>query len=330
MRHNVPAADDLLDKQFPVLDHGFVILTDYMGSDAAIAEAARVSLAGEGTKRSNTDRGLIRYLMAKMHTSPFEMVEFKFHCAMPIFVARQWIRHRTANVNEMSGRYSELPELTYVPEAEQIAYQNPTNKQGRGDAVSTGIVRDVRSSLREDAERAFARYHSYLGKPGAESREIEADINPPTFTVPCVDELQANGGISRELARINLPLSTYTQWYWKIDLHNLLHFLFLRLDEHAQWEIRQYANVMATVVEALCPIAWEAFKDYRLDAIRLSSPELEAAGYLLDKFHAGQAATLEGHRTRMSNRELDEFEVKLARIGLGFLNGSVKSATLRT
>lgn len=315
-RHNVPEADAILDKQFPVLDHGFVILTDYMGGDAAIAEAARVSLAGEGTQRKNTDRGLIRYLMAKFHTSPFEMIEFKFHCAMPIFVARQWIRHRTANVNEMSGRYSELPELVYVPKAEQVAWQSPTNKQGRGSEVSSSVADDFRGRIEVSARDAFDNYHAFLGQGAKETQAV--------FEEHDFELLKENGGISRELARINLPLSTYTQWYWKIDLHNLFHFLFLRLDEHAQWEIRQFAQVMATMVKAVCPVAWEAFEDYRLGAVRLSAPEIAALGHLMNQFHAGLPSSLASHTTRLSSRELDEFGSKLAKLGLGFLNGSLK------
>ncbi len=315
-RHIVQAAEELLDKKIPVLDHGFVILVDYMGSDAAIAEAARQSLAGENTRKVSDDRALIRYLMSHLHTSPLEMVELKFHCAMPIFVARQWIRHRTANVNEQSGRYGEMPELTYVPEAEQIAYQSPVNKQGRGGLASSEVAAVVQEMLRESNATAFSDYHEFLGHSGDSSRMLMDHSK-------AASEIANNGGISREVARINLPLSTYTQWYWKLDLHNLLHFLFLRLDEHAQWEIRQYAKVMAEMVEAVCPIAWEAFLDYRQKAIRLSLPELEALAALVDRFHAGKPSSLEGHETRMSKREVEEFRTKIgpAGLGLGFLTG---------
>lgn len=312
-RHIVPAAEELLDKRFPVLDHGFVILVDYMGSDAAIAEAARQSLAGEGTRKVSDDRALIRYLTGRFHTSPLEMVEFKFHCAMPIFVARQWIRHRTANVNEQSGRYGEMPELVYVPEVEQIAYQSPANKQGRKTIASEVVAVNFQHKLREDAEEAFRHYHDYLGR----SRPDEQG----SFPDGSYAEVQENGGISRELARIDLPLSTYTQWYWKIDLHNLLHFLFLRLDEHAQWEIRQYAQVMAEMVRAVCPIAWEAFVDYRQRAVRLSLPEQEAMKVLIDQFHEGEPRTLRDHDTRMSKREVEEFRSKLLVLGLGIISG---------
>ena len=323
-RHIVPEAEALLDKQFPVLDHGFVILVDYMGSDAAIAEAARQSVAGENTRKSSDDRALIRYLMAQGHTSPFEMVEFKFHCAMPIFVARQWIRHRTANVNEQSGRYGEMPELVYIPEVEHIAYQNSANRQGRSAVVVNEVVAvNFRNKLREDADEAFRRYHDYLGcrRPDEQG----------SFPDGVYAEVQKNGGISRELARINLPLSTYTQWYWKIDLHNLLHFLFLRLDEHAQWEIRQYAQVMAKMVQVVCPVAWEAFVDYRQKAIKLSDPEVRALRALVEQYaldgavdggHTGAPGVLRAAGLNMSNREVEAFRKKLGPdgLGLGFLN----------
>jgi len=309
-RHIVPEAEKLLDQQFPVLDHGFVILVDYMGSDAAIAQAARQSKIDNIPHTAEDNRALIRYLMSHVHTSPFEMVEFKFHCAMPIFVARQWIRHRTANVNEQSGRYGEMPELVYVPEVERISWQSPKNKQGSGAQVPAALASKVQKILRDDAEAAFATYHELLGRP----EEIPMYVDQDELQL-----LQDNGGISRELARIDLPLSTYTQWYWKIDLHNLLHFLFLRLDEHAQWEIQQYAKVMATMVRAVCPVAWEAFVDYRQKAIRVSLPEREAMAVLIDQFHDGRPGQLT--ETRLSKREVEEFRNKLAVLGLGFLNG---------
>lgn len=244
------------------------------------------------------------------------MAEFKFHCAMPIFVARQWIRHRTANVNEQSGRYGEMPELVYVPEAERVAWQNPVNKQGSGARVPEPMAQKVRDMLRGDAEAAFEAYRDLLGK-GDHSIFLSSD-----------DEalVKENGGISRELARINLPLSTYTQWYWKIDLHNLLHFLFLRLDEHAQWEIQQYAKVMAEMVKVVCPMAWEAFVDYRLQAVRLSLPELEALHVLINQFLGGRSSMLpdaqDGGKMRLSKREVGAFRTKLTKVlGLDFLDG---------
>jgi thymidylate synthase (FAD) len=309
-RHIVPEAEELLDQQFPVLDHGFVILVDYMGSDAAIAQAARESKIDDKPHTAEENRALIRRLMSDVHTSPFEMVEFKFHCAMPIFVARQWIRHRTANVNEQSGRYGEMPELVYVPEVERVAWQSPKNKQGSGAQVPEEIAKAFCANLQDEQAIIFAAYRESLGREWG---------TIPTFTDAQYLEVKENGGISRELARINLPLSTYTQWYWKIDLHNLLHFLFLRLDEHAQWEIQQYAKVMAKMVQAVCPVAWEACVDYRQQAIRLSLPEREAMAVLIDQFHDGRSGQL--GETRMSKREVEEFRNKLAVLGLGFLTG---------
>jgi thymidylate synthase (FAD) len=220
------------------------------------------------------------------------------------FIAGGVVVHNS--VNEQSGRYGEMPELVYVPEAERIAWQNPVNKQGSGAQVPRPLADKVVSLMRSETEAAFEQYHDYLHPESSSG-----------FTVDESALIHANGGISRELARINLPLSTYTQWYWKIDLHNLLHFLFLRLDEHAQWEIRQYAQVMAMMVEAVCPTAWEAFVDYRQQAIRLSLPEREALHVLLEQ----QGCESHLAETRMSKREVEEFRNKLAALGLGFLNG---------
>jgi thymidylate synthase (FAD) len=304
-RHIVPEAEALIDISHPVLDHGFVRLVDYMGSDAAVAEAARVSMAGKGVKTTSDDRSLIRRLVSDLHTSPLEMVEMKFHCCMPIFVARQWIRHRTANVNEMSARYSELPELTYVPEVNQIAYQNPVNKQGRGGLVPESVATKIQEIFRGDADGAFSTYHELLGK--ASKEECCLDLVSQK-------ELEENGGISRELARINLPLSAYTQWYWKIDLHNLLHFLFLRLDKHAQWEIRQYAEVIARLVKALCPIVWEAFVDYRLESVRFSGPEAEIIAMVMHS--QVDSALMQSHLGKLSKRELGLLRDKGKRLGI--------------
>ena len=241
-----PQADAILDKEYKVLDHGFVRLVDYMGSDESIVQAARVSY-GQGTKKVSEDRALIRYLYRQRHTSPFEMVEFKFHVKLPIFVARQWIRHRTANVNEYSGRYSVMKEEFYVPRPEDIRYQAKYNKQGRSeeelpDALKTEFIR----FLEETNKQVYRKYDDLIEQ-----------------------------GLARELARIGLPLSLYTEWYWKIDLHNLLHFLKLRLDRHAQQEIREYARVMAEMVKTVCPMAYEAFEDYNLNAVSFSAPELK-------------------------------------------------------
>jgi thymidylate synthase (FAD) len=233
------------------------------------------------------------------------MVELKFHCAMPIFVARQWVRHRTASLNEMSGRYSQLPELTYVPAAERISWQSPLNKQGSGSQAPPELAERVRSEWVQESSSAFALYDELLGRESHES-----------FTDDDFKVIADNGGVSRELARINLPLSTYTQWYWKVDLHNLFHFLALRLDEHAQWELRQYAQVIAEVVASLCPMSWRAFEDYRLKAITLSGPELEVLRHLFSFTPTRGVLPLnEEHAKLLSSRELGDLKVKLARMG---------------
>jgi len=250
-RPTVPAAEEILGGYFPVLDHGFVALVDYMGSDEDVERAARVSY-GYGTRRRSATRGLVRYLRRHRHTTPSEMVEFKFHCAMPMFIARQWIRHRTASVNEYSGRYSLMPLLFYRPEAEQFAIQSDSNRQGRGG--------EAPRELHEEAIRRWDRLR-------AESADTYQWL---------VQE-----DVARELARIDLPLSTYTQWYWKIDLHNLLHFLSLRADPHAQWEIREFARVMAGIVKRVAPLSFEAWLDYDLGGAAMSRGELRAIGQLL-------------------------------------------------
>jgi thymidylate synthase (FAD) len=245
-RLTVPAAEEILEKEFTCLNHGFVRLVDYMGSDESIVQAARVSY-GKGTKTVREDRTLIRYLMRHMHTTPFEMVELKFHVKLPIFVARQWIRHRTASVNEYSGRYSIMPEEFYIPLDEDIKPQSTANRQGRSEEeVPPELKKKVIELLLLEQKSSFKGYNQLL-----------------------------KDGISRELARINLPLSLYTQWYWKIDLHNLLHFLKLRIDDHAQYEIRVYANAMAEIVKKVAPLAYEAFEDYILNAITFSKTELK-------------------------------------------------------
>lgn len=280
---SVPEADAILDKQFDVLDHGFVRLIDYMGSDESIVQAARVSY-GKGTKKVSEDRGLIRYLMRHKHTTPFEMVELKFHVKLPIFVARQWIRHRTANVNEYSGRYSVMKEEFYLPPPEALQFQSSVNKQGREEEKE--VPEAVKDAFREHAESTQkALYEKYM---------------------QFVDE-----GLARELARINLPLSLYTEWYWKIDLHNLFHFLRLRLDPHAQKEIRAYAEVMAKITRTVCPIAFEAFEDYSLNAQFFSGPELKVILPLLEKFSDTAETLVE---KGLSKREAREFLSKLAAI----------------
>ncbi len=275
-------AHAFLDKEFPVLDHGFVRLVDYMGSDAAIVQAARVSY-GEGTKKVSEDRALIRYLMRQGHTSPFEMVEFKFHVKLPIFVARQWIRHRTASVNEYSGRYSVMKEEFYIPEAKDIRFQSTVNKQGRAEE--------------EVPEELKQRFIDFLRKTHTVSYEEYQRL---------IDE-----GLARELVRIGLPLSLYTEWYWKIDLRNLFHFLWLRLDPHAQLEIRQYAIVMAKIVKTVCPIAYEAFVDYSLDAVSFSGPELKVLSENLSDLPLTKEELV---KRGLSKREADEFLEKLKKI----------------
>ncbi|MCA8929130.1 MAG: FAD-dependent thymidylate synthase [Alphaproteobacteria bacterium] len=288
-RATVPALEDLLFQALPVLDHGFVRVVDYMGDDSAIVQAARVSY-GVGTKRVREDEGLIRYLMRHRHTTPFEMCEIKFHVKLPVFVARQWIRHRTANVNEYSARYSVLDREFYVPAPEHLAAQSTSNRQGRGDVLEGEEAARALRWLREDAMRAFDHYEALLNED-----ESAADHDPD------------GQGLARELARMNLPLSTYTQWYWKCDLHNLLHFLSLRADPHAQYEIRVYAEAMLKVVEAWVPLAHKAFSDYRLGAVELSAPALAVVKRLL----AGEAPEQKG--SGLSPREWRELMAVLGR-----------------
>ncbi len=245
LRPTVAALEARLFTPIPVLDHGFVRVVDYMGDDAAIVQAARVSY-GRGTKQVREDRGLIRYLMRHRHTTPFEMCELKLHVKLPIFVARQWIRHRTANVNEVSGRYSVLDREFYLPRPEDLAVQAVNNKQGRAEPLSLEAAAEVLGLLQADAERAHSTYEGLIER----------------------------FDLARELARIGLGLNTYTQWYWKVDLHNLFHFLSLRMDAHAQYEIRAYADVIGDLVRDWVPHAWGAFSDYRLGAASLSRQAL--------------------------------------------------------
>ena len=238
----------ILGRKLPVLDHGFVRVVDYMGDDAAVVQAARVSY-GRGTRRVSDDRGLIRYLMRHQHTTPFEMCEIKLHVKLPIFVARQWIRHRTASVNEISGRYSILDREFYLPQQDVIGKQDVKNRQGRGAALASAKARKFLAILSRDALDAYRHYEKFLGISANKSGNI---------------------GMARELARIVLPLNYYTQWYWKTDLHNLMHFLALRLDSRAQYEMREYAKAITGAVKRWVPLCWEAFVDYRLSALRLS------------------------------------------------------------
>src|SRR5215213_5673191 len=255
-RPTVPALEALLHQAIPVLDHGFLRVVDYMGDDAAVVQAARVSY-GRGTRAANEDRGLIRYLMRHRHSTPFEMCEIKYHVKLPIFVARQWIRHRTANVNEYSARYSILDREFYIPRPEHLAAQSGSNRQGRGEVLGGAEAARVLDLLRSDAAQTYAHYTEMLNED-AEG----APLDP------------SRQGLARELARMNLTLNTYTQWYWKTDLHNLLHFLSLRADPHAQYEIRAYAEAMLRTVEAWVPATFAAFRDYRLGAVTFSAPML--------------------------------------------------------
>lgn len=262
-RPTVPALEARLFHVHRVLDHGFVRVVDYMGDDGAIVQAARVSY-GRGTRAARDDRGLLRYLMRHRHTTPFEMCEIKLHVKLPIFVARQWIRHRTANVNEISARYSILDREFYLPEPGQVAVQSSTNRQGRGEALSADASADVLEVLRRDALQTYATYESLLNDRGDGTPQAEGKPQ-----------------IARELARMNLTLNTYTQWYWKVDLHNLLHFLSLRMDPHAQYEIRVYGDAIGDLVASWVPNTWEAFRDYRLGAVTLSREEIGIVRQLL-------------------------------------------------
>src|SRR3954470_10018936 len=263
-RATVPALEEILYEALPVLDHGFVRVVDYMGDDGAIVQAARVSY-GRGTRRVSEDRGLINYLMRHRHTTPFEMCEIKYHVKLPVFVARQWIRHRTANVNEYSARYSILDNEFYIPAPENLAAQSAANRQGRDRVIEGDAARRVLDLLREDAERAYAGYANLLN---------EDDTGTPRDP--------SWPGLARELARMNLSLNFYTQWYWKTDLHNLLHFLSLRADPHAQYEIRAYAETMLETVQRWVPLAHAAFLDYRLNALTISASGLAVLRRMLE------------------------------------------------
>jgi thymidylate synthase (FAD) len=284
-----PAAEEVLGQYFPVLDHGFVSLVDYMGTDDSIERAARVSY-GYGTRRASQTRGLIRYLRRHRHTTPSEMVELKFHCAMPMFVARQWIRHRTANVNEYSGRYSLMPLLFYTPEPEDFGLQSEQNNQGRS-AEAAGNALYLEATARWERMRTDAsETYGWL---------VAEDV-------------------AREIARIELPLSTYTQWYWKIDLHNLLHFLTLRVDPHAQLEIRAFAEVMAGMVKRVAPLSYEAWIDYDVAGGHFSRGELAALRSLLDagdqsvRTRDGMSLDMDGLAAHgLSPREARELLAKL-------------------
>lgn len=287
----VPALEALLAQPIPVLDHGFIRVVDYMGDDAAVVQAARVSY-GRGTRAANEDRGLIRYLMRHRHSTPFEMCEIKYHIKLPIFIARQWIRHRTANVNEYSARYSVLDREFYIPAPDALAAQSSDNRQGRGAVLQGEEAAAVLRLLRADATQTYDHYLEMLNEDAA-----GAPRDP------------GRAGLARELARMNLTLNTYTQWYWKTDLHNLLHFLSLRADAHAQYEIRAYAEAMLQTVQAWVPHCFEAFQDYRQGAVTLSAQMLGVVRRLL----AGEA--VDQSASGLSKREWRELMDTLGRSG---------------
>ncbi len=281
-----PGAEQWMNREIKCLDYGFVRLVDYMGDDGAVVQAARVSY-GAGTKSVSEDRGLIRYLMRNRHTTPFEMVEFKFHCKLPIFVARQWIRHRTASVNEYSGRYSTMKDEFYMPELEVIARQSNANKQGRDELLTPEQAEVVREILKRDYATVMGDYNRLMEM-----------------------------GVAKELARVGLSLGAYTEWYWKIDLHNLLHFLGLRLDAHAQYEIRVFANAMASILKDAVPASYEAFLDYRLNALTLSAPEIAAIARMVVPEDSAEVESLLHEQFPKSKREVEEAMAKLRRLGL--------------
>jgi thymidylate synthase (FAD) len=279
LRPTVAALEAILYQVIPVLDHGFIRVVDYMGDDASIVQAARVSY-GRGTKKVSEDRSLIRYLMRQDHTTPFEMAEIKLHVKLPIFVARQWIRHRTASVNEYSARYSILDKEFYLPERKRLAGQSQSNRQGTGDVLEESEATEVLRILRADAEKNYENYSWMLNEGATKDSKRK--------------------GLARELARINLSLSTYTQWYWKTDLHNLLHFIRLRADTHAQYEIRAYAEEILKVVQKWVPHTFDAFLEYQFGAVTLSRTAISIVTRLL----AGERITQE--TSSLSVREWNE------------------------
>ncbi len=287
LRPVVPALEEILYKPIPVLDHGFIRVVDYMGDDSAIVQAARVSY-GKGTQKTREDRGLIRYLLRHWHTTPFEMCEIKLHIKLPIFIARQWIRHRTANVNEYSARYSVMDREFYIPDAENMAAQSQTNNQGRGNVLSGQEAQRALEILKVNAARSFDEYLELMNE----------DENGNKVC----DEKQ---GLARELARMNLPVNVYTQWYWKVDLHNFMRFIRLRADDHAQYEIQAYAKAMLDILERWVPHTAEAFNDYQVGGCHLSSPALVTVKKMLQ----GQKVTQED--SGMNPREWRELMASL-------------------
>ena len=289
-RPTVSELEEIMFKPLPVLDHGFVRIIDYMGDDAAIVQAARVSY-GKGTTKVSDDAGLLNYLLRHRHSTPFEMCEIKYHIKLPIFIARQWIRHRTANVNEYSARYSVLDREFYIPDQVNLATQSKSNRQGRGEVLEGKEAAAVLDLLRDDAENNYNHYVEMLNED--ESGHI-------------IDETR--DGLSRELARMNLTLNTYTQWYWKIDLHNLLHFLSLRADEHAQYEIRVYAEAIMETVKRWCPITYDAFIDHRINSVTLSGKAIQVIKKMID------GVSIDQEESGLSKREWRELMVVLEKL----------------
>ena len=281
-RVTAPELEKILFEAIPILDHGFIRVIDYMGDDTSIVQAARVSY-GKGTKKVSTDSGLIKYLMRHWHSTPFEMCEIKYHVKLPIFIARQWIRHRTANVNEYSARYSILDKEFYLPSTEHLAAQSKNNRQGRGNIIKGEQAKKVLNLLKKDAEQTYDNYEMMLNE---------------RYDGSVIDEKET--GLARELARMNLTLNTYTQWYWKTDVLNLMNFLRLRADHHAQYEIRAYADVMLDTLKRWTPITYEAFMDYRV-----GGTEVSAKGkIIIQKFIRGEKVNAE--ESGLSKREWNE------------------------
>ncbi len=288
-RVTAPELENILYEAIPALDHGFVRVVDYMGNDTSIVQSARVSY-GKGTKQVSTDQGLIKYLMRHWHSTPFEMCEIKYHIKLPIFIARQWIRHRTANVNEYSARYSILDKEFYLPSQENLAAQSTSNRQGRGDILKGEQAAEVLKLLKNDAERTYENYETMLNE---------------RFDGSTIDENKK--GLARELARMNLTLNTYTQWYWKTDLLNLMNFLRLRADSHAQYEIRVYADIMLDTLKRWVPITYDAFLDYRIGSTEISSKGLKIVKNLI------RGKNIDYEKSGLSKREWNELMTTLGR-----------------
>lgn len=286
-RATVPALEEILFQPIKILDHGFVRVIDYMGDDAAVVQAARVSY-GRGTRQVSEDRGIINYLMRHWHTTPFEMAEIKVHVKLPIFVARQWIRHRTASINEYSARYSVLDREFYLPSEGQLKAQSVSNRQGRGDGLAPGEARQILDLLRQDGERTYENY-AWMLNENEKGERVDPDRD----------------GLARELARINLTLATYTQWYWKTNLHNLMNFLRLRADTHAQYEIRVYAEALVDIMKRWVPLSHEAFLEHRLGAVTLSQSALAVVRRLVS------GEKIEAATSGLSAREWRELATSL-------------------